>query len=1419
MAIFAQDGIEEDVLKQKHEVVTTAQNTAYYTDLYDESLVVNMPFRGKGATSVNAQGWLRSSKYYYEQLLIQYPECMSEANRARIAKGQYKLIEVDDTFISCFPEYADFKGDVLRHHHIGEDGQAAAIPISMHSSGYGEIHNVERQNNVTANAKNNTTKCQEALDAGFIQSGDDVWSSLDNGAELGTKSTTKFQYIQELQSNKGLLNDFSEWNTYSGDSKKLFELKQLEFSTRDARRAIENGTDTFEDFSRVSRNADFSNYLTRQGFLDNASLSAKYSDFDSLTDLQKMQARYGDRVYKMLGIDDLSTVTSNKNLAAHLASIGENPSVLDNVRITIGDDAKIIRVDITGNGAIDLPNTMSASKYRDIIRISDDSMRSRIPDFDSHTNIERFALKAQDLEYSDLARIVDDIPLSDLEKSRYASKIGKKLDDLTDVDLTNMKLGKAMANGDVHLHNSFLSKLDNFKAFNKIAKAAPYVGTFFLILQLGIAGYDIVTTYNENGADDAAVVAMEHLASIGTDLLFDLAADALTVVCPPAGIILQAIDFLSLGAISGTLSDAAVTVVDLISGKLIEGTDGDDELQGDSLANTIFGAGGDDVINGDDDNDFLYGEDGDDTIHGDAGKDLIYGDLDYNYYFDLTDGDESYTGNDHLYGDGGEDYIYGGAGDDEIEGGDDKDFLFGEEDNDTISGDGDDDYIEGGAGNDIVHGGAGNDIIYGGIRDEDSETGLSDNTVSSGEDELYGDAGDDYILGGNDNDTIYGGDDNDSIFGEDGEETIDGEDGNDYVEGGKDNDLIHGGDGNDIIYGGLRDVNSEEGSSDLSIASGDDEIYGDEGNDTIFGGDGDDYIDGGSDLTSSDTSIPESADAITIGDTIFGEIGSDTIHGCSGNDYIDGGEDNDFLYGDEGNDIILGQDGDDIIEGGDGVNFIWGGNGDDTITGGEDTDYIYGGTGDDNINGGNGDNYIFGEEGADHLYGGDDNDYIDGGIGDDYLCGGNGENHIFGAEGNDYLYGGNDNDYLDGGSGNDNIYGGNGNNVIYAYEGNDNITDGDDASYIEAGDGNDTIYAGGGDDVIDGGTGNDYIQDDHGNDTIIFSAGYGVDTISDAAGYNTIQLSGLDISNSSFSRTGNDLTISFGADALVLKQYYDFYNFNINGVDVSALINTLHGSDNNDWMNISSTNGDSLYGEGGDDNLSGNSGNDELYGGSGNDYIYGNEGNDLLDGGTGNDQLSGGNGEDTYFFAKGYAQDTINEWGSDHSIIVLTNISSDEISLTDQWGSNLLVSVNGTDDVLTISNFKWGQSTFTFKFADGEEGYVDKNTWQLVLKNRSDTIEHTAQSSAELLESMYEDDSIMSDLLNEENAVITDVIESTALNNENIDISYMTDIQAILLAENMSVFGNEDQISDITNISDIKEDSTISNSLFASSLQ
>lgn len=114
-----------------------------------------------------------------------------------------------------------------------------------------------------------------------------------------------------------------------------------------------------------------------------------------------------------------------------------------------------------------------------------------------------------------------------------------------------------------------------------------------------------------------------------------------------------------------------------------------------------------------------------------------------------------------------------------------------------------------------------------------------------------------------------------------------------------------------------------------------------------------------------------------------------------------------------------------------------------------------------------------------------------------------------------------------------------------------------------------------------------------------------------------------------------------------------------------------------------------------------------------------------------------------------------------------------------------------------------GTSTFTFKFADGAEGYVDKDILYLILTKQPYEIEDTEQMGAELLESLYEDAELMSDLLTEDSTVITDVTESTILDDKNDDISDMTDIQAMLLTENMSAFGNYDQVSDNISITDI----------------
>lgn len=544
------------------------------------------------------------------------------------------------------------------------------------------------------------------------------------------------------------------------------------------------------------------------------------------------------------------------------------------------------------------------------------------------------------------------------------------------------------------------------------------------------------------------------------------------------------------------------------------------------------------------------------------------------------------------------------------------------------------------------------------------------------------------------------------ILGTFGADNLNGTSGKDLILGFDSNDVLDGESGADLIYGAFGDdsLRGGNGNDDLYGGSGEDDLWGEADDDKLYGGDDDDKL--------------------------YGESGNDELYGENGNDDLYGGVGDDKLFGGEGNDFIYGNTGNDHLEGGNGRNHIYGGLGDDVFVGGEDTDYMYGEDGNDTFHGGNGPNYMYGGNGEDNFTGGEGDDYIEGGTEHDVMNGGNGNNEMYGQDGVDYIYGGNDDDYIDGGDEGDVLMGGNGNNTIYGREGDDDITDGDDTSYIYGGEGNDTVHAGGGDDVIDGGIGDDYIQDDHGNDTIIFKAGYGTDTISDAGGYNTIQLSGLDITDATFTRSGNDLTVSFGSDAIILKQYYDFYNFNINGTDVSDLIQTLYGTDNDDWMSSINSNGNTLYGEGGIDNISGNSGNDTLYGGVDDDSLYGNDGNDILDGGENTDYLCGGNGNDTYIFGKGYGNDSIDDWGGS-STVSFKNLNADDITVSQQYDANLIISVNGTSDVLTINGYKWNQGGYTFEFADGTTGTVNKETWELELDSDTPTEGGTSDSGSE----------------------------------------------------------------------------------------
>lgn len=483
---------------------------------------------------------------------------------------------------------------------------------------------------------------------------------------------------------------------------------------------------------------------------------------------------------------------------------------------------------------------------------------------------------------------------------------------------------------------------------------------------------------------------------------------------------------------------------------------------------------------------------------------------------------------------------------------------------------------------------------------------------------------------------------------------------------------------------------------------------------------------------------------------------------------------NDTYVGTNTTNFIFGDDGDDVLNGSKNADHIYGGFGDDTLKGniGNDVyyidlfhgnDVIYDTDGDNKIvfsdyyrigdynisisvNGGfvltnkytdetislpdfltNPINYDFIFNGETKtLGGGEPREVIEGTAEDNYLGAGDGFNVFYGGDGNDTLAGGANMDFMYGENGDDLLLGRNGVNVLFGGAGNDTIYDGDDGSYLNGGDGDDSLYGGGGADVLDGGAGNDYLQGDHGGDTYIFGQGYDTDTINASSDLNTVIIHNYRQSDMINARNAhNDLIINFknSDDCLIIDHFFDYnsnrdFNFVFdNGTvlgqyDITAKYAPIDGTDADEWLAIQNSDDGIVHGNGGNDGVSGGSGNDELYGDSGDDTLYGNDGNDILDGGTGIDVLNGGNGTDTYIFAKGYGSDTVNEWGSDHSIIKLTDINSDEVTVTDQYGSNLLLSVIDTEDTLVISNFKWGQATYTFEFADGAVATVNKDTWK-----------------------------------------------------------------------------------------------------------
>ncbi|WP_319772085.1 M10 family metallopeptidase [Breoghania sp.] len=701
-----------------------------------------------------------------------------------------------------------------------------------------------------------------------------------------------------------------------------------------------------------------------------------------------------------------------------------------------------------------------------------------------------------------------------------------------------------------------------------------------------------------------------------------------------------------------------------------KGGSGQDQINGNGLANYLYGNAGNDTLNGGDGNDILWGGLGADVLNGGAGIDraqyhlaaaAVTADLLIAANNTGEAAGDTYVSIEHLYGSG-----YG----DTLRGDNAANAIWGWDGNDLIYGRNGDDAIYGGGGSDILWGGLGADHLDGGDGIDRAQYHLAGSAVTA-----------DLFAPGN-NTGEAAGDTYSSI------ENLTGSGYGDTLRGDNAANAIWGWRGNDLIYG----------------RNGDDAIYGGDGNDILWGGLGADHLDGGAGIDRAQYHLAGSAvtaDLFAPGNNT-GEAAGDTyssIENLTGSGYGDtlrGDNAANAIWGWRGNDLIYGRNGDDALYGGDGNDILWGGLGADHLDGGAGIDraqyhlatsavtadllapsnntgeaagdtYIsienltgsgYGDTlGGDNaanaIWGWRGNDLIYGRNGDDAIYGGDGNDILWGGLGADHLDGGAGidraqyhlatsavtadllapSNNTGEAAGDTYS----SIENLTGSGYGDTLRGDNAANAIWGWRGNDLIygRDGDDAIY--GGDGNDSIYGGDGQDILWGGLGADLLD-----------GGAGVDRAQYHLATSAVTADLLAPSNNTGEAAG----------------------------DTYSSIEDLTGSRYGDTLRGDNA-ANSIWGWHGDDQITGLGGDDALYGGSGSDVFH---------------------------FAAGFASDTIFdfEYGFD-TLMFSADFGTDQAgTLAATYGEEVAgnyVFDFGADGQLTILNATESQVVDSIMFA------------------------------------------------------------------------------------------------------------------------
>ncbi|WP_156471635.1 calcium-binding protein, partial [Snodgrassella sp. CFCC 13594] len=731
-------------------------------------------------------------------------------------------------------------------------------------------------------------------------------------------------------------------------------------------------------------------------------------------------------------------------------------------------------------------------------------------------------------------------------------------------------------------------------------------------------------------------------------------------------------------------SDETAWDSNFINKMAVKGTANDDSIQGVTNKDVIHGGAGNDVI---------------------AGTQANYGE---NLYQNQIFGE---AGNDIISGDG---VLDGGEGNDIIEG---RGQLYGQDGDDHLTGEGE---LYGGSGNDnlvltvltapnlpgLLDGGAGDDVI------DASQTG----TMVFGEGAAYADPvkGDmlNILRGGLGNDTLYG------SLGNDAYEFNLG-DGQDFIiERRVDQAFTNIAASYDVIRLGTgitqADVRYIRQGDDLII-----QLSNDSDSITVqnhfnatntaanhYKIDEIQFADG-SILTAAQFESLTTYYGTSTDDVLWGyRDRSETISGGLGNDYIDGGAGNDVLYGDAGNDVLIGGAGDDTLNGGAGNDQYYYKNG-----GGQDTLDLSGG-GQDVLftNDASEDHLSFQKDGndllilidndinqsirvKDHFLGGEKQlSYIQPksgymisaqtianlikvqGVGGDYDQIVDGDNT---ANGN--LYGSNGKDLIRGFGGDDSLYG---------FAGDDRLEGGDGDDYLSGGNGggsdsgDDTLIGGAGKDTLYGEDGNDRLEGGAGNDSYLYYANQGVDTIVVGGGQDMVFFQNIAQSRLSYHRDGDDLVILVDGDLqqqVRVEGHFLGGEYALYGIVPSSgyIVSTATIASN---LTALPSGGPATPTDPTDPGTLG--GNAQT--------LNGTDGNDTLTGGAGDDTLNGGKGNDTYVYTAG--ADVINETGGTDKLVFSNGITFSQIgNYLTKSGDDLILKVDGSNtNQVTLTGFFLG---------------------------------------------------------------------------------------------------------------------------------